>query len=340
MMNQYSYKYDNSFILESGEILPEVEIAYHTFGQLSPQRDNIIWVCHALTANSDVKDWWPGTVEEGKFLDPSRYFIICANILGSCYGTTGPLSINKLTGEPYYGSFPKITIRDVVGVNRLLADHLNIDNVKMLIGSSVGGFQVSEWIIADPKFAEKAVIVASASKAEAWVVAFNESQRMAIEADTTFGEPDANCAKKGLAAARAIALLSYRGREAYNRTQSEQSDDKTEDYRAASYQQYQGEKLTGRFDAYTYYRLTQLIDSHNLARGRGSIEQALSLIESDVQLVAISSDIIYPVASYIDFDKYIKKSSLHIIESDFGHDGFLVEHEKLNDIILTFLATP
>lgn len=336
-MNQYSYKYDNPFTLESGEILPEVDIVYHTCGKLSPQRDNIIWVCHALTANSDVKDWWPGTVEEGKFLDPNRYFIICVNILGSCYGTTGPTSINKSTGEPYYGSFPKITIRDVVNVNRLIADHLEIDKVKLLIGSSVGGFQVSEWIIMDPQFAQKAVIIASASKAEAWVVAFNESQRMAIEADSTFGEPDANCAKKGLATARAIALLSYRGREAYNRTQSEVCDDKTCDYRAASYQQYQGKKLTGRFDAYTYYRLTQLIDSHNLARGRGSIEQVLSLIETDVQLIAISTDIIYPVASYADFNKYIKSSSLHIIESDFGHDGFLVEHGKLNGIITTFL---
>lgn len=336
-MTIYNYKYDDQFTLESGEVLPEIEIAYHTFGKLSPKRDNIIWVCHALTANSDVMDWWPGTVEEGKFLDPNKYFIICANILGSCYGTTGPLSTNKLTGEPYYGSFPKITIRDIVNVNRLLADHLEIDKVKMLIGSSVGGFQVSEWIIMEPRFAEKAVIVASASKAEAWVVAFNESQRMAIEADSTFGQPHPNCAKKGLATARAIALLSYRGREAYNRTQSEVVDDKTGDYRAASYQQYQGKKLMSRFDAYSYYRLTQVIDSHNLARGRGSIEQALSLIETDVQLIAISTDIIYPVASYIDFDKYIKKSSLHIIESDFGHDGFLVEHEKLNGIILSFL---
>ena len=334
-MSQHKYKYQQPFTLESGAVLPEVEIAYHTYGTLSPQRDNIVWVCHALTANSDVADWWPGTVESGRFLDPERYFVICANILGSCYGTTGSLSISAATGEPYYGAFPRITVRDVVNAHRLLASHLRIKQVKALVGASIGGFQVAEWLVIDPNFAQKAVIIASAPKAEPWVVAFNESQRMAIEADTSYGNPSPHCGAKGLAAARSIALLSYRSRDAYNSTQSESDNDKFDNFRACSYQRYQGKKLVDRFDAYTYYLFTQLVDSHNLARGRGSMEQALSVIRSEVMLIAISSDVIYPVESHLDFERYIPRVSLHTIDSNFGHDGFLVENEKLNTLILS-----
>ena len=336
-MIQQKYKYDKPLSLESGEVLPEIEIAYHTYGTLSPKRDNIVWVCHALTANSDVADWWPGTVESSRFLDPERYFVICANILGSCYGTTGSLSVNKTTGEPYYGSFPRITVRDVVNVHKLLATHLEIDRVQVLIGASIGGFQVAEWLVIDPDFAQKAVIIASAPKAEAWVVAFNESQRMAIEADSSYGDPSPHCGAKGLAAARSIALLSYRSRDAYNNTQSETDNDKFDNFRASSYQRYQGKKLVNRFDAYTYYLFTQLVDSHNVARDRGSMEQALSAIRSEVMLIAISSDVIYPVESHFDFERYIPQVSLHTIDSNFGHDGFLVENEQLNTLILSLL---
>ena len=333
------YKYDRPYALESGAVLPEIDIAYHTFGRLSAKGDNIIWVCHALTANSDVKDWWQGAVEKGQFLDPDKYFIICANILGSCYGTTGPLSVNPMTKKPYYSAFPRFTVRDVVNVHRLLAAHLQIKSVKMLIGSSIGGFQVSEWLIMDPKFTKKGVIIASATHADAWVIAFNESQRMAIEADSTYGDQDTAAGQKGLATARSIALLSYRGRKAYVKTQSEhESDDyKITDHRAASYQRYQGKKLVDRFNAYSYYRLTELIDSHNIARARVSVEKALSNIKAEVVLVAITSDLIYPITAQMDFHKYIKNSTLNIIESEFGHDGFLIEHEKLNEIVTKFL---
>lgn len=337
-MEQQTFKYTNPLTLENGYTFPEVDISYHTFGTLSAKKDNVIWVCHALTANSDVADWWPSTVERGKFLDPERYFIVCANIIGSCYGTTGPLSINPATAKPYYDTFPNITIRDVINVHMILAQHLQIEQVEMIIGSSLGGFQVSEWLIMEPNFAKKAVILASASKADAWVVALNESQRMAIESDSTYGELNATCASKGLATARSIALLSYRGREAYINTQSEPSVDyEIKELRASSYQRYQGEKLVNRFNAYSYYKLTKLLDSHNLARGRGSMENALNKIEAKVAIIAISSDILFPISAHNDFCKYIKSSSLHIIESGFGHDGFLIEHEKLNKIITNFI---
>ncbi len=333
-MAECRYIYNHPFELESGGVLPRVEITYHTYGKLSPQRDNIIWICHALTANSDVNDWWPHTVERGKFLDPEEYFIICPNFLGSCYGTTGPMSLNPATGEPYYNDFPLLTIRDLIRAHRLLAEHLGIDSVKALMGSSIGGFQVAEWIIMEPKFAQKAVLIATAAEALPWVIAFNESQRMAIECDVTYSENRADGGAKGLATARSIAMLSYRGQRAYDLTQSEGGDNsKLDSFRASSYQRYQGEKLVKRFDAYTYYHLTKLIDTHNVGRDRGGVEKALSVVEADVAIIAISSDIIYPVSSNEVFHKYIKGSKIYTINSSFGHDGFLVEHEKLDDII-------
>ena len=203
--------YDKEFALECGEILPSLKVAYHTFGRLNNDRSNVAWVCHALTANSDVADWWPGTVEAGRFLDPDKYFVVCANILGSCYGTTGPTEINPATGEPWYGDFPKVTIRDMVRAHQLLAEHLGISHAKLLIGSSMGGFQCLEWSVMQPDFAENCVFIATGAQAYPWGVAFNESQRMAIENDPTFGERNASAGLCGMATAKhRFAQLSWR----------------------------------------------------------------------------------------------------------------------------------
>lgn len=332
------YHYQHEFTLENGDTLPELTIAYHTFGILSPQKDNVIWVCHALTANSDVADWWPHTVEPGKFLDPERYFIVCANILGSHYGTTGPLTPNPLTDRPWYGTFPEITVRDMVACHRLLAEHLGIRQVKMLIGSSIGGFQCLEWSVIHPGFAENLVLIATSARSKPWAIAFNESQRMALENDPTFGEANENAGGAGLATARSIALLSYRGQTAYDRTQDDpEAGTKTSKYKASSYQRYQGEKLRRRFNAYSYYRFTQAIDSHNIGRGRDSIEKVLAGIRSRCCIVAISSDILFPPSEHDILRENIPGAEYHLIDSDFGHDGFLIEHEKLNRIILNFL---
>ncbi|MBR7013373.1 MAG: alpha/beta fold hydrolase, partial [Prevotella sp.] len=159
-----TFHYPHPFKLESGEILPDITIAYHTYGKINGDGSNVVWVCHALTANSDVREWWPNTVAEGRFLDPNRFFIVCANILGSCYGTTGPLSVNPLTDKPWYGTFPHISVRDVVTAHQLLAAHLGIKKIHTLIGSSVGGFQCVEWCVTHPAFIERAVIIASDSR--------------------------------------------------------------------------------------------------------------------------------------------------------------------------------
>ena len=330
------FKYDKPFRLENGEELPELTIAYHTFGKL--KGDNTIWVCHALTANSDVADWWPHTVEQGRFLDPRRNFIVCANILGSHYGTTGPLSINPATGKPYYASFPFITVRDMVNAHLLLADHLGIRSVKALVGSSIGGFQAMEMAIMCPDFAQKLVLIATAARSQPWAIAFNESQRMAIETDESFGRHDPEAGKKGMRVSRSIGLLSYRGSSAYNATQQENDNlYKVAGFRATTYQQYQGDKLCRRFDAYSYYRLTQAFDSHNVGRYRGGIESALSQIRCRTMVVGISSDIIFPVAEQIYLYRHIPNAELHLLNSKFGHDGFLVEYDKLNTILKPFI---
>ncbi len=334
-----TYHHNSPIELESGEILPEVVIAYDTFGTLSEAKDNVIWVCHALTANSDVKDWWPNTVEEGRFLDPNKYFIVCANFLGSHYGTTSPLSINPTTGEKWYYDFPRITVRDMVTCHRLLAKHLGIDRVKLLIGSSIGGFQCMEWAVTDPDFMENLALIATTTNTEPWAAAFNESQRMAIRADGTWGQLRDDAGLDGMAVARSIALISYRGAPAYNATQHDRDNpmDAAFERRAHTYQQHQGEKLRRRFNAFSYYRMTEAVDSHNIGRGRGSVPDALRQIKARTLVVAISSDILFPVEAHIPMRQYIPDVEYHLIESSFGHDGFLVEHEKLNNIITNFM---
>ena len=334
-----TYYHNSPVTLESGEIVPDVTIAYDTFGTLSEAEDNVIWVCHALTANSDVKDWWPNTVEEGRFLDPNKYFIVCANFLGSHYGTTSPLSINPTTGEKWYYDFPRITVRDMVTCHRLLAKHLGIDRVKLLIGSSIGGFQCMEWAVTEPDFMENLALIATTTNTEPWAAAFNESQRMAIRADGTWGQLRDDAGLDGMAVARSIALISYRGAPAYNATQQDRDNptDAAFERRDHTYQQLQGEKLRRRFNAFSYYRMTEAVDSHNFGRGRGSVANALRQIKARTLVVAISSDILFPVEAHIPMRQYISDVEYHLIESSFGHDGFLVEHEKLNNIITNFM---
>lgn len=332
------YKYDKPFVLENGERLPELQIAYHTYGKF--KGNNAIWVCHALTANSDVADWWPRTVEQGRFLDPRRYYVVCANVIGSHYGSTGPLSLNPATGKPYYGSFPFITVRDMVNAHLLLADHLGVGSVRAVIGSSIGGFQALEMALARPGFAERLALIATAARSQPWTIAFNESQRMAIEADGTFGAEDGEAGKRGMRVSRSVGLLSYRGSSAYNATQQEHDDpDKTRGFRACSYQRHQGEKLSRRFDAYSYRRITEAFDSHNVGRGRGGVERALGTIGADTLVVGITSDIILPVGEQLTLWRHIPHCRMELIVSDFGHDGFLVEHAKLDAILGPFIES-
>ena len=246
--------------------------------------------------------------------------------------------MNPATGKPYYGSFPFITVRDMVNAHLLLADHLGVGSVRAVIGSSIGGFQALEMALARPGFAERLALIATAARSQPWTIAFNESQRMAIEADGTFGAEDGEAGKRGMRVSRSVGLLSYRGSSAYNATQQENDNlYKVAGFRATTYQQYQGDKLCRRFDAYSYYRLTQAFDSHNVGRYRGGVESALSTIRCPAMIVGISSDMLFPVSEQVFLYRHIPNSRLRLIDSPFGHDGFLVEYDKLNAILKPFV---
>ena len=336
-MNFRVYQYQKEFKLENGKKLENLEIAYHTYGKLNKEKNNVIWVCHALTANSDVFDWWKGLFGLNDYFNSKDHFIVCANIIGSHYGTTNPLSINKSTGYPYFLSFPQFSIRDMVKAHQILADYLGIEDINILIGGSLGGQQALEWAVIEPDKIKNLIIMATNASHSPWGIAFNESQRLAIETDRTFYANQINGGQKGLKTARSIALLSYRTSLCYNKTQTEEELDKMNYFKASSYQNYQGEKLVKRFNAYSYYYLTKAMDSHNLGRGRESIAHALGKIKANTLSIAISSDLLFPAAEQKLIAEYIPQATYREIDSVYGHDGFLLEVKKLENIISDFL---
>jgi len=326
------------FKTETGAILPELEIAYNTYGKLNGNADNVIWICHALTANSDVEAWWPGMVGEGLLFDTGRFFIVCANVLGSCYGTTGPASVNPETGKPWLRDFPLITVRDLVNVHEILRKHLEIKRIHSIIGASIGGYQALEYTIMFPGLIQRLILLASGTKQTPWALAFSESMRLAMEADQTFasGQPDGG--KKGLKAARSIALISYRTAEAYNQTQKEDDNEKLTSFKAASYQAYQGDKLVNRFNPYSYWCLTCLSDTHNIGRHRGGVINALKQIDAEVLCVGIKSDILFPPDEQKLIASHAEKAEYTEIDSFYGHDGFLIETQLVTDVVHKFWA--
>lgn len=334
-----TFHYPESFELESGQKLGELQIAYQTFGKLNANKDNVIWACHALTANSDVLDWWEGLFGDKDLFNPEEHFIVCANVLGSHYGSTSPLSINPTTGQSYYLAFPELTVRDLVKAHQLLADHLEIDGIKVLIGGSLGGQQALEWSIIDPLKIENLIVIASNAQHSPWGIAFNESQRLAISTDRSFYAQQPNGGLKGLKTARSIALLSYRTYDAYNATQLESINDKTTGFRASSYQNYQGEKLCKRFNAYSYWYLTKIMDSHHVGRGRTSVPAALALIKANALIIGVENDVLFPLSEQKYLSEHIRDAEFQSINSAYGHDGFLIETDILTSLISNFLKS-
>jgi len=290
-----------------------------------------VWVCHALTANSDVAEWWPGLVGKGHIITPEKYFIVCANILGSCYGTSGPLSINEQTQTPYYSSFPIITIRDMVKAHILLRDYLGIHKIHLLMGGSMGGYQALEWSIMEKSVNENLFLIATSATESAWGIAIHTAQRLAIEADGTWKDNTVDAGSNGLKAARAIGILSYRNYGILVKKQTDAETGKIDGYKASSYVNYQGDKLAKRFNAYSYWLLTKAMDSHHIARGRnGNVETILQNLPQRTLIIGINSDILCPLEEQIFLSKNIPHSKLVEIDSAYGHDGFMVETDKIS----------
>ena len=333
------FNYGEPLNLECGAVLPELTVGYHTYGTLNEDKSNVVWICHALTANSDVADWWKGLVGQGYLLNPEKYFIVCANILGSCYGTTGPLSTDPRTGQPYYHNFPLITIRDMVTAHDLLRSHLGIEKIHLLVGGSMGGYQALEWCMMKPDRIDQLFLIATSAHESPWGIAIHTAQRLAIEADCSWNENNDKAGQKGLKAARAIGMLTYRHYQTYALTQSETNHSKIDNFKASSYINYQGEKLVNRFNAYSYWYLTKSMDSHNVARGRSeSIEAALEMIKQKTLVIGINNDILCPLVELQMIAEHIPDATFYSIDSNYAHDGFLIETRQISEILGSWLG--
>ena len=332
-------KIEDDFAFEAGGNVSGIEVVYHTSDRDYKKGERVVWLCHALTANSNPMDWWPEMVCKGCCIDPEKDYVVCVNIFASPYGTTGPRSFlearrrkgDEARGERGPLDFPKITVRDMARLFPIVRKYIGIEKVDLLVGSSIGGFQALEWAILEPEVIERAAFIATAPRVTPWLGAWMESQRMAIEADPTFKACESLAGgQKGLEAARALSLISYRTFDGYNLTQAEEDEDCLFAERVASYERYQGEKLVKRdFDAYSYYYLTWSVDSHNVGRKRGGVAAALGEIKAKSVVITITSDGLFPPVEGREWATWIPSAKYVEIESKWGHDGFLLETEAI-----------
>ena len=341
--------------LDCGRTLAPVTVAYETYGELNEDRTNAVLICHALTANahaasthaSDGKEpgWWDGLIGPGKALDTDRFFAVCPNILGSCYGTTGPRSIDPATNRPYRLTLPTITVRDIVRVQKEFLDILGVRKLTAVIGSSLGGMQVLEWGILFPEFCTSIIPISTSAKQSAWCIGLNSAVRAAITGDPRWdgGNYDEQPAV-GLSVARMIGMLSYRTprelEERFGRNRQHEGGDVFDlenEFQIESYLRHQGKKLADRFDANTYLYLSRAMDLHDVTLGRGSLKRALGSISSPALCVGVSSDIRYPTHEQKELVRYIPNARYAEIDSIHGHDAFLIEFGQLNELVREFL---
>jgi homoserine O-acetyltransferase len=337
LKTDHTFHFNDTFELESGESLPSFQLKFTTVGNLNEERTNVVWVCHALTGSSDFTDWWGGLFSPDGPFDPTKHFIICANMLGGCYGSTGPLSNKPSSTRPYFHDFPVLTNRDVVRAFDLLRLELKIKEIHAIIGGSLGGQQVLEWAILQPALFQHIIPIACNAVFSPWGIAINEAQRLAIEADPTWKENDVRAGIEGLKAARAMGMISYRHYNTYAETQIEKSTDKIDEFRAATYQRYQGEKLANRFNSFTYWLFSKMMDSHNVGRNRQGAEAALKQIKAKALVIGIETDILFPIHEQKYLSQVIPNATLEVLDSKYGHDGFLVEFDQMKKIVTHFL---
>ena len=351
------------FRLESGEVLPSLEIAYTALGRLNDAGTNAVLVCHALTGNAHAADaplhggetlagWFNGVIGLARGLDTGRFCVICSNILGSCYGTTGPTSINPATGGPYRMTFPQMTVRDIVRVQKLLLEHLGVRRLVTVIGGSLGGMQALEWGLMYPEMAGSLVPIATAAAHSAWCIGISETQRLAIMNDPAWqGGNYSAQPERGLAIARSIAMISYRSRTSFAHRFERRAiapgdghervrvfDEIPLSFAVQSYLRHQGQKLADRFDANTYIYLTRTMDLHDVSAGRGSMKEVLGSISPRVLSIGISSDVLYPPAEQKEIASAIPGARYAEIDSPHGHDAFLIEFDAMNALLRDFLA--
>ena len=353
---------DKVLELKAGGTLSPVTVAYETYGELSPERDNAILVCHALSGDAhaagyhgtradEKAGWWDILIGPGKPLDTDRYFVICSNFLGSCYGTTGPTSIDPATGRPYGLDFPFFTINDMVEIQRRLIDHFQIDSLLAVIGGSMGGMQVLQWAISFPDRVRGAIPIATTTSMSAQGIAFNEVGRQAILADPGWreGRYDPNDQPAaGLSLARMIAHITYLSEQSMHQKFGRQYVDKnkrsfnfSKDFQVESYLHHQGNKFVQRFDANTYLYISRAMDYFDLELEHGSLESAFFDCRSSFLVLSFSSDWLFPPDQSKDIVRALKRTGKDVsyceIDSDQGHDAFLLPGHRMGDIVSGFL---
>ena len=335
-----------SFTLENGAVLREVPVAYQTWGTLNEAGNNAVVVGHSLTSNTDAATWWRGFIGPGCALDTEHYFVICINVPGSPYGSVSPVSINPATAQPYGADFPQTTVRDTVALHKMLLDRLGVRQIAFAIGGSMGGMQVLEWAFYGD-FVRGLVPIGVGGRHSAWCIGWSEAQRQAIYADPRWQDgrydPDDPPAA-GLSTARMIAMISYRSfasfQDRFGRTRAEGVDGMADPlFNVESYLRYQGEKLVERFDANCYVHLTWLMDSHDVARGRGDYVAVLKQIQQPTLVVGIDSDVLYPLDEQQELADHLPNAELAVLEASHGHDAFLIELETLSEIVRSWRIT-
>jgi homoserine O-acetyltransferase/O-succinyltransferase len=333
------WQLDTPFTLESGAVLPSVQVAYRTWGEPAPDGGNAVLICHALTGSADADVWWKGMIGPGKALDPDRDFVVCSNVLAGCYGTSGPIQPHPEDGEPWGSRFPEVTVRDMVRLQAMLLDHLGVGELQLVLGPSLGGMQVLEWAASFPERVRAIAPIGVSGRHSAWCIAIGESQRRAIYLDPDWR--DGRYAldrppRHGLAVARMMAMVSYRSWENFESRFARKLQDWDGQFAVSSYLNYQGEKLYRRFDANTYVRLTQAMDSHDLARGRGEYAHVVGAMQTPALIVSVDSDILYPPHEQADLARLLQNARYEMLHTPAGHDGFLIETEALSEMISAF----
>jgi homoserine O-acetyltransferase len=350
-------------VLESGARLSPVVLAYETYGTLAPDRSNAILVLHALSGDSHVAGyyspddekpgWWDCMVGPGKGIDTDRFFVICANVIGSCMGSTGPSSINPATGRAYGLDFPVVTIGDMVAAQKALIDHLGIERLLCVVGGSIGGMQVLEWCVRYPERVVSAIPLATTMRHSALAIAFNEVARQSIMADPNWNHGDYYEGSKpalGLAVARMIGHITYLSDESMRLKFGRRLQDKSDfsfnfdaDFQVESYLRYQGRKFVDRFDANSFLYITKAADYFDLGKqhGEGSAVKALSKARARFLVISFTSDWLYPTYQAREIVKALKKNGRDVsfceIEAEWGHDAFLIPGERLPMLIHGFL---
>ena len=330
------------FVLESGATLPIVDVRYSVYGEPNEAQDNIVLVCHALSGSSRADQWWPLLLE--RVFDLERECVVCFNVIGSCYGSTGPTSIDPATGKPYGSTFPRVTVRDMVRAQRLASQQLGIDRYKSIVGSSLGGMQAVQWEIDYPEAVEACVAIGAAPLG-AMALALNHLQRKAL----ALGKGSDKRSDRSLALARAIAMISYKSADLFderhgrkpNRTGPSPFESEAGRFDIAGYLDHQGDVFIDRFDPDAYAIITHAMDLFDPARDYSSAELAFERISARVLLIGIDSDWLFPAADVRALQSRLVEagvaSTYHELTSDHGHDAFLAEPEKLVPSLTSFL---